>query len=170
MSNYFVGEIRMFGGNSLRTDGRSARPSVAISGTKPCTSYWDDHGGDGQTTFNLPNPASRPIHAGQGPGISQTYILGQTLGVEQVTLTTAQIPSHTHTLSGSSDIATNPSPGGNILATSSLLQPYVGIAPDANMAANAIAPSGGSTPHDNMMPFLCISFIIALSGIFPSQR
>ena len=118
-----------------------------------------------------PAEPGQPHSDSRGPGTRNQPDLypRQTLGVEQVTLTTAQIPSHTHTLSGSSDIATNPGPGGNILATSSLLQPYVGIAPDANMAANAIAPSGGSTPHDNMMPFLCISFIIALSGIFPSQ-
>jgi microcystin-dependent protein len=172
MGNPFVGEIRMFGSNFAPLGWMFCQgQTMPISENEALFQLiGTTYGGDGVSTFNLPNLASRiPIHAGQGPGISQTYILGQTLGTEQVTLSSSQMPSHNHVLVGSSDIATNPGPTGNILATSSLLQPYVGIAPDANMAPNAIAPSGGSQPHDNMVPFLCISFIISLFGIFPTQ-
>jgi microcystin-dependent protein len=95
--------------------------------------------------------------------------LGEKAGVESVTVTVNQLPNHTHALIGSSDIATDPGPKDDVLATSSLLTPYVGIAPDANMAANAIGPVGGSQPHSNMMPYLAISFIISLFGIFPRQ-
>ena len=129
------------------------------------------YGGDGQETFGLPDLQGRiPLHQGQGPGISQSYVLGQKDGVESVTLTVPQTPVHTHALIGSSSIATDPSPSDDVLATSSLMTPYVGLTPDEALAANAIGIAGGSQPHDNMMPYLVVSFIISLFGIYPTQN
>ena len=172
MSSPFIGEIRMFGGNFPPNGWMLCQgQSLAISEYDTLFNLiGTTYGGDGQTTFNLPNLSSRiPVHAGQGPGISQNYTLGEQAGVEQVTLTTQQIPNHSHTMTGSSNIATNPTPTNNVLATSSIVKPYGASVPDANLANNAIGPAGGSQPHDNMMPFLCINYIISLYGIYPSQ-
>lgn len=172
MSQPFVGEIRMFGGSFAPAGWMLCQGQLLpISENETLFNLiGTTYGGDGQATFGLPDLQGRiPIHVGQGPGISQTYQLGEQGGTESVTLSVNQIPNHTHTLIGSSDIATDPGPKDDMLATSSLLQPYVGIAPDANMAANAIGPVGGSQPHDNMMPFLVVSYIISLFGIFPHQ-
>ena len=172
MSQPFIGEIRMFGGSFAPAGWAFCNGQLMPISENDAlfTLIGTTYGGDGQETFGLPDLQGRiPLHFGQGPGISQTYQMGEKAGVESVTLSVNQLPNHTHTLIGSSDIATDPNPNGDMLATSSLLQPYVGIAPDANMAANAIGPVGGSQPHDNMMPFLAVSFIISLFGIFPTQ-
>jgi microcystin-dependent protein len=172
MSSPYVGEIRMFGGNFAPAGWAfCAGQLMPISENDTLFNLiGTTYGGDGQETFGLPDLQGRiPLHAGQGPGISQNYQLGEKAGVETVTLTTQQIPIHTHALIGSSDIGIDPSPSNDILASSSILVPYVGIQPDANMASNAIGPAGGSQPHDNMMPYLCVSFIISLFGIFPHQ-
>jgi microcystin-dependent protein len=172
MSQSYVGEIRMFGGSFAPQgwafcDGQLMQISendvlFSLIGTT--------YGGDGQETFGLPDLQGRiPLHQGQGPGITQNYLLGEKDGVESVTLTVQQTPIHTHALIGSSSIATDPSPKDDILATSSLLTPYVGLVPDATLAANAMGISGGSQPHDNMMPFLVVSFIISLFGVYPPQ-
>ncbi|GEP42654.1 tail Collar domain-containing protein [Brevifollis gellanilyticus] len=128
------------------------------------------YGGDGQETFNLPNLQGRvPIHQGTGGGL-QTYVIGESAGVESVTLNTQQIPVHTHAFLGSTAAGNNAGPSGNILATSTLVTPYNSLeTPGTNMAASAIQQVGGSQPHENMQPFLCISFIISLFGVFPSQ-
>lgn len=173
MSDPFIGEIRMFGGNFAPVGWMLCQgQSLFISDNDALFNLiGTTYGGDGQSTFNLPNLASRiPVHAGQGPDISQIYTLGEQNGVESVTLNVGQLPNHSHTLIGSSAIATNPTPTGNIVATSSILQPYVGAGPDELMAAGAIGPVGGSQPHDNMVPFLCVNYIISLFGIFPNQN
>jgi microcystin-dependent protein len=127
------------------------------------------YGGDGQETFNLPNLASRiPVHMGTGRG-GLTYQIGEMSGTEQETLTTQQIPIHTHALIGSSNNGTEATPAGNYLATSTSLQPYAQETPVANFAPVSITPVGGSQPHENTQPFLCINFIISLFGVFPSQ-
>lgn len=172
MSQPFVGEIRMFGGNFPPNGWAFCQGQLMpISENEVLFNLiGTTYGGDGQETFALPNLAGRiPIHAGKGPLVSQTYQLGEPGGVESVTVTTQQLPNHSHTWTGSSNIAKNPGPSGGVLATSSLLTPYVGIAPDGTMAAGAISPAGGSQPHDNMVPFLAVSFIISLYGIFPQQ-
>jgi microcystin-dependent protein len=172
MSDPFVGEIRMFGG-SFAPAGWALCNGQLMPISENDTLFnliGTTYGGDGQETFALPDLQGRiPLHAGKGPNVSQTYQLGEMAGVEQVTLTVNQIPSHTHAVIGTSDIATDPGPKNDTLGTSSLLTPYVGIAPDSNMAANAIGPAGGSQPHDDMMPFLVITFIISLFGIYPTQ-
>ena len=126
------------------------------------------YGGDGQSTFNLPNLQSRiPIHFGNGPD-NVTYPISQAAGTEEVTLTSQQIPVHSHVFLGSSGNGSQATPGGNLLASSTIVKPYAVETPDAPLAPNSIGPVGGSQPHDNTQPFLCINFIISLFGVFPS--
>ena len=125
------------------------------------------YGGDGQETFNLPNLQSRvPMHAGTNAG--QTFQLAETGGVESVTLTVNQIPNHTHALLGSTTIANTQTPGGNVAAAGSG-QIYTSNESLTQMSTQSISPIGGSQPHENVQPYLCISFIISLFGIFPTQ-
>lgn len=172
MPEPYVGEIRMFGGNFapngwMLCEGQTmpiAENEVLFQliGTT--------YGGDGQETFNLPNLASRvPIHMGASPS-GTTYQIGEMAGTEQETLTVQQIPSHTHPLIATSQLGNQLSPEGNLLAESAAaLQPYIEAPPTAPMNAGSVGPVGGSQPHENTQPFLCINFIISLFGVFPSQ-
>jgi microcystin-dependent protein len=166
MSEPFIGEIRMFGGNFAPAgwafcDGQLMPISendalFALIGTT--------YGGDGESTFALPNLQSRiPVH--QGPGFG----LGQPGGEEQVTLTVNQMPVHGHTLNADENSGTQLSPTHNILAQTQNPMMYRAITPGLPMNASSVLPAGGSQPHDNMLPFLVVSFIISLFGIFPSQ-
>jgi len=122
------------------------------------------YGGDGQETFALPNLQSRvPIHVGPG------FALGQSGGVETVTLTTNQIPAHSHVPQAFATAGNQNSPAGGVWAFSNSGSLYGDTAPANAFAATAIGPSGGSQPHDNMIPFLAVNFILSLFGIFPSQ-
>jgi microcystin-dependent protein len=123
------------------------------------------YGGDGTSTFALPDLRGRlPIHIGNG------FALAETGGVETVTLTVSQIPAHTHPLVAATANGTSPNPGGNFLGqTIATIQPYTVEQTTLNMNPGAIPPVGGSQPHDNYQPYLCIDFIISLFGIFPSQ-
>ncbi len=172
MSEPFVGEIRMFAGNFAPQgwafcDGQL----LAISENDALFSLLGTtYGGDGQTTFGLPDLRGRlPIHAGNGPGLSPRR-LGSTGGSESVTLTTNQLPSHTHGATGSGASGTDPNPAGNFLAGSTVVSPYVQETPDTPFAAAAITATGGSQSHMNLMPYLCVNFIIALFGIYPSRQ
>jgi microcystin-dependent protein len=111
-----------------------------------------------------------PVHAGQGPGISNTYILGESGGVETVTLSPQQMPSHSHPFLASTDNASAVNPQNNVLATTNVSKRVyaAGSAPASGMAPQSITLTGGSQPHENMQPFLCVNFIISLFGIFPS--
>ncbi|HEY0314619.1 MAG TPA: tail fiber protein [Allosphingosinicella sp.] len=172
MAQPYVGEIRMFAGNFAPAGWMFCEGQLLpISEEEVLFNLiGTTYGGDGQSTFALPNMQSRlPIHNGTRNGI--TYQLAEAAGVEQVTLTTQQIPSHTHPLIASTDGGTQPAPGGGVtaaLSPVSLYKPNV-TPPTAAMNAAAIAPDGGSQPHDNMQPYLCVNFIISLFGIFPSQ-
>ena len=128
------------------------------------------YGGDGQETFALPNLQSRiPLHMGNGPD-GVTYQLGEAAGVESVTLTTQQIPVHTHSLIGTSNGALKTGPGGNLFGTSAQVEYGTsGVSADTAFNATAISPVGGSQPHENLMPYICINYIISLFGLFPSQ-
>lgn len=127
------------------------------------------YGGDGQETFNLPNLASRvPIHMGTGPS-GVTYQIGEMAGVESVTLTTQQIPSHTHAMVASTNVAQDTTAQNKVLGQTGSALLYIQDATDTAMNPQLIAPVGGSQPHENMQPFLCINFIISLFGVFPSQ-
>jgi microcystin-dependent protein len=172
MPEPYVGEIRMFAGTFAPAGWMfcEGQPLPIAENDVLFQLIGTTYGGDGESTFNLPNLASRvPIHMGTGPD-GTTYQIGEAAGTESVTLTVQQIPIHTHTLLGSTANGTEPSPSGAVLATSTTLQPYAQISPsDASFSANSITPVGGSQPHENCQPFLCINFIISLFGRFPSQ-
>ena len=126
------------------------------------------YGGDGQETFALPNLQSRvPMHAGTNAG--QTFTLAEAAGVEEVTLTIQQIPVHTHPLLGSTTISNTQTPGGNVAAAGSG-QIYTSDELPVQMSSQSISPVGGSQPHENLQPYLCINFIISLFGIFPQPN
>jgi microcystin-dependent protein len=122
------------------------------------------YGGDGQETFALPDLGGRlPVHAGNG------FLLAETGGSEEVALTLQQTPNHSHTLVASDAIGSDPNPANNLLAESSVASMYQAAAPSAAMSPLAVSGAGGSQPHTNFQPYLCINFIISLFGIFPSQ-
>jgi microcystin-dependent protein len=122
------------------------------------------YGGDGQSTFALPNMQSRiPVHVGPG------FIQAQTGGVEGVTLTTQQIPSHSHPLLASTGLATGTTPPtNNVTGTTGGIQIYRNATPGALMSNLAVSQTGGNQPHSNFQPYLCIDFIISLFGVYPS--
>ena len=173
MGEPFIGEIRMFAG-SFPPNGWAFCNGQSMPISQNDTLYTligTTYGGDGQETFNLPDLQGRlPMHAGQGPGISQSYQLGDKSGVESVTLTTQQIPVHNHAMLASSTLAGSADPTGNILAQPPVLNLYFGDVPSVQLSAQSVLPIGGSQPHENMMPFLAISFIISLFGVFPTQN
>ena len=168
MGTPFVGEIRMFAGNFAPAGWMFCQGQLLpISENETLFQLiGTTYGGDGQSTFALPNLSSRvPIHQGSG------FTLADAAGAESVTLTTSQIPAHTHVPQASTSSVSPPnvsSPAGAVWAQS-VLNDYSTAAPSQAMNAAAIGSSGGSQPHDNMIPFLVINFIISLFGIFPSQ-
>jgi microcystin-dependent protein len=169
MSEPFVGEIRMFGGNFAPVGWALCNgQSMSISEYDVLfTLLGTTYGGDGQSTFALPDLRGRiPLHQ------SATSPLGTDQGTETVTLVSTQLPSHTHAFQGSSNAAgTEPSPSNQVLAqTSGPLDLLDTTAPDSAMAPSSVLPTGGSQAHENMQPFLCVNFIIALYGLFPSQN
>ncbi|MEO8135993.1 MAG: tail fiber protein [Betaproteobacteria bacterium] len=173
MGEPFIGEIRMFGGNFPPAGWALCQGQLmAISQNDTLfTLIGTTYGGDGQETFGIPDLQGRcPMHAGQGPGISQTYQLGEKAGVESVTLGTNQIPIHTHGFLASTGVASSLTPTNQIVAQSAQRAIYYEDTSTTNLAANSLAPAGGSQPHENMQPFLCINFIISLFGVFPSQN
>lgn len=121
------------------------------------------YGGDGQNNFALPNLQSRvPVHVGPG------FALGQSGGAETVTLTTSQIPAHSHVPQGAAAGGQN-SPPGNVWGKSATINLFASGPASLAMNPAAIGAAGGGQPHDNMLPFLVVNFIISLFGIFPSQ-
>lgn len=172
MGEPYVGEIRMFGGNFAPVGWMFCQgQTLPISENEVLFQLiGTTYGGDGQETFNLPDLQGRaPMHMGQGPGITQNYVEGESAGVESVTLTTSQIPIHNHMLVGSTDIANSANPGNSILARSGQVNAFINASPTNQMSPQSLSPDGGNQPHDNMQPYLCISFIISLFGVFPSQ-
>jgi microcystin-dependent protein len=126
------------------------------------------YGGDGESTFAVPNLAgSVPVHQGQGSGLSNR-VIGETGGVSSVTLTTQQLPAHNHAILATQNLGNSSNAGGQVLATGTNVSMFRVIAPNVPMAPNVLSPSGGSQPHENLMPYLAVNFIISLFGIFPS--
>lgn len=167
----YVGEIRMFAGNFAPNGWMFCEgQTMPISENEVLFQLiGTTYGGDGQETFNLPNLASRvPIHMGTGPD-GTTYQIGEMAGTEQETLTVNQIPVHSHPLLASTAIGTSNTASGNVTSQSVSVKMYVAEQPTASMNPNAVTPAGGSQPHENTQPFLCINFIISLFGLFPSQ-
>lgn len=166
MAQPYVGEIRMFAGNFAPAGWMFCEGQLL-----PISEYetlfnliGTTYGGDGQSTFALPDLRGRiPIHFGGG------FTLAETGGVEEITLTLSQIPSHNHNLIASTDSG-NLSNQGNYLAAGQDVQVYAaGVTPDTLSHTSSIASTGGSQPHTNFMPYLCVDYIISLYGIFPSQ-
>ncbi len=168
MTQPFVGEIRMFGG-SFAPNGWAfcnGQPLPISENEVLFQLIGTTFGGDGEQTFNLPDLRGRvPIHQNNNAG----FTLGDAAGVEEVTLTTQQIPVHTHNLLASLDVASTNNPSNQVLAQDAFVgaDPYQSASPTVNMAASAISPIGGSQPHTNFQPYLCITYIISLFGIYP---
>ena len=166
MAQPYVGEIRMFAGNFAPAGWMFCEGQLL-----PISEYetlfnliGTTYGGDGQSTFALPDLRGRiPINFGNG------FTLAETGGAETITLTVSQIPAHSHALLATTTVATQQNPGGNVVAEASLFSPYITIPPTAAMAPASGGSTGGSQPHDNFQPYLCVDFIISLFGIFPSQ-
>jgi microcystin-dependent protein len=164
MAQPFVGEIRMFGGNFAPAGWMFCEGQLLpISENETLFNLiGTTYGGDGQSTFALPDLRGRlPIHQGNG------FILAETGGVEEVTLTLQQIPSHTHALLGSTNPASSQTPASNVVGKSTQVDLFINAQPADAMNSNAITPVGGSLPHTNFQPYLCVDFIISLFGIFP---
>ncbi|RNB89479.1 phage tail protein [Brevibacillus fluminis] len=166
----YVGEIRMFGGNFPPVGWAFCDGQILpISGNEALyTLLGTTYGGDGVTTFALPDYRGRiPVNNGVNPRTGTNYPLGQLGGTETVTLTTSNLPPHTHAVNVSSQEGTIDTPSGSFFAKN--VQAYSTAAPTAQMASGTISATGGSQPHDNMMPYLPVSYIIALEGAFPSS-
>jgi microcystin-dependent protein len=177
VSDQFVAEIRVFAGNFPPNgwafcDGQllpiSQNPALfSLLGTT--------YGGNGTSNFALPNfQGSAPMQQGQGPGLSD-YVLGQSGGEQSVTLLTTELPTHTHVAMADTGPGTQTSPAGGVWAEArkgknptDRYAPSAGTA-NVSMSGSALTPAGGNQPHNNMQPYLCLTFIIALTGIFPSR-
>lgn len=171
MSEPFVGEIRMFAGNfAPRGWSYCDGQLLAVSSNDALFSLLGTYyGGDGTTTFGLPDLRGRvPVHAGSGPGLSPRS-QGARGGVENVMLTEQQLPPHSHDQLASPTAGDRTSPSGNVIAGRLGDPTFVASAPDTDMAATAIGNSGANQAHTNLMPTTCVNFIIALFGIYPSR-
>lgn len=173
MSTPYIGEIRMFGGNFAPAGWAFCNGvTMAIAENDVLFNLiGTTYGGDGQETFNLPNLCGRiPIHQGQGPGISQNYIIGEVSGVESVTLTVQQIPAHNHNMLASASPGYLASPANGTPAKHRDYRAFADAGPgSASMNAQTLGVAGGNQPHENMPPYLCVSFILSLFGVFPTQ-
>ena len=168
MAQPYVGEIRMFAGNFAPAGWMFCEGQLLpISENETLFNLiGTTYGGDGQSTFALPDLRGRiPIHMGGG------FTLAETGGVETVTLTVGQIPAHSHPALGSSNPGTGTAPAGNVLCnlTGATNAGYGTDNPQTNLSPQSLSSVGGSQPHNNFQPYLCIDFIISLFGIFPSQ-
>jgi microcystin-dependent protein len=166
MAQPYVGEVRMFAGNFAPAGWMFCEGQLL-----PISEYetlfnliGTTYGGDGQSTFALPDLRGRiPLHMGNG------FTLAETGGAETITLTVPQIPAHSHPYLATTNVGSQVNLNGQVVAQSPQIKMYIEDVPDGTMAAGAIGSTGGSQPHDNFMPYLCVDFIISLFGIFPSQ-
>ena len=169
MGNPYIGELRIFAGNFAPRDWAFCDGST-LSISQYETLYaliGTTYGGDGISTFQLPDLRGRiPIHVGTDPsGIN--YVLGQRAGTESVTLLQTQLPQHGHIVMGAS-AGGSTDPTGRTYGSGQDL--FSSAAPSVAMSPNMVQPAGSSQPHENRMPFQCINYIIALYGVFPSRN
>ncbi|MEO8275578.1 MAG: tail fiber protein [Thermoanaerobaculia bacterium] len=165
MAQPYVGEVRMFAGNFAPAGWMFCEGQLL-----PISEYetlfnliGTTYGGDGQSTFALPDVRGRiPIHQGN------SFILAETGGAEETTLSVNQLPAHSHPFLASSGPATASTPIGNLVAESATISIYIQDVSNSNFSPSAITSVGGSQPHSNFQPYLCVDFIISLFGIFPS--
>ncbi len=166
MSQPYVGEIRLFAGN-FAPDGWAFCDGQLLSIAQNTALFeliGTLYGGDGQTTFALPDLRGRvPVHQGGG------YLVGESGGAETVTLSAPQMPPHAHALFASTSAASAAHGPSEVPGSSAAMKFYGGGAPTMAMDANALAAVGGNQPHDNMPPFVAINYIVSLFGVFPSQ-
>ena len=170
MGEPYVGEIRMFAGNFAPAGWMLCQgQTLPISENETLFNLiGTTYGGDGQETFQLPDLQSRvPIHMGTSKG-GITYQLAEAAGTEQETLTVQQIPNHTHALTCSTAAGAVNNPANQVIAASPSVKLFIEDTTDSTLSANSVTPQGGSQPHENCQPFLCINFIISLFGVFPS--
>lgn len=175
MASPYLAEISLFAGNFAPRGYAICNGQVLsiAQNTALFSLLGTTYGGNGTTNFALPDLQGRlPLHFGQGPGLSNRD-LGEKGGAETVTLIPPQLPGHNHTVSyGAGSAADSPSPLGRYPAVPASGTPYSGTT-GAQMAAGtsaSLAASGGGQPHNNMMPSLCVNFIIAMQGVFPSRN
>jgi len=165
MAQPYVGEIRMFAGNFAPAGWMFCEGQLLpISENETLFQLiGTTYGGDGQSTFALPDLRGRiPIHQGNG------FILAETGGAEEITLTVNQIPAHSHPFLASTNVSQDTSPLTKTVGQSGTALLYIQDTADSNMSPQAVSSVGGSQPHTNFQPYLCIDFIISLFGIFPS--
>ena len=171
MSSPYIGEIRIFAGNFAPAGWAfcDGSPQPIAENDALFTLIGTTYGGDGESTFNLPDLQGRvPLHNGILSG--NTFQIGEKSGVESVTLTAPQMPTHTHPLLAADVQGTLQSPGNSVTARSHTANVFLYVEnPAGDPMAPAIGALGGSQPHENHMPFLCINFIISLFGVFPTQ-
>ena len=173
MATAYIGEVRLFGGTFAPLGWHFCDGSlISIADNSALYNLiGTTYGGDGQSTFGLPDMRGRAlIHQGTGAGLSP-YVMGQRIGVENVTLTTATMPAHPHSFAGTNTAGNTPTPGptAELAATPTGFNIYDGTGTATTLSTRAVTNSGGSVPHDNRQPYLAISYIIALEGIYPSQ-
>lgn len=173
MSSPFVAEIRIFPFNFPPTGWAFCNGQLMpISQNTALFSLLGTfYGGDGKSTFALPNlQGMAPVMWGQGAGLSE-YFLGQSSGTESVTLLDSEMPAHNHFMQASSDQSDvqQPSPVRSLARSQPGFAYISGVAPNATLAFEALTPAGGSLPHNNMMPYLTLNFCIALQGVFPPR-
>jgi microcystin-dependent protein len=165
MAQPYVGEIRMFAGNFAPAGWMFCEGQLLpISENETLFQLiGTTYGGDGQSTFALPDLRGRlPLHQGNG------FILAESGGAEEITLTVNQIPAHSHPFLASTSIANQTAPTNNVVAQSAAADLYIEDNPNVSLSPVSIGPVGGSQPHNNFQPYLCVNFIISLFGIFPS--
>lgn len=172
MGQPFVGEIRIFAGNFAPAGWQFCQGQLlAISENETLFQLiGTTYGGDGQTTFGLPDLQGRiPIHQGARTG-GDAYQLAEKAGAETVTLSTNQVPAHSHPLTAASTPGTIASPHNAVFAAHRDHKVFANTtAPTGNFPPSMVASAGGGQPHDNLPPYLCVNFIISLFGIYPSQ-
>ncbi|MCO7227296.1 phage tail protein [Pleionea sp. CnH1-48] len=172
MSDAYIGEIRMFAGNfAPRSWALCDGQIMAISQNDALFSLLGTtYGGDGRTSFALPDLRGRvPINYGTGPGL-QPYGLGQQYGVERVTLATSQIPSHNHPMQAALNDVSSPNPSSQILGqTPADFYHEYEQGRESEFSEHAVQNTGASQAHSNLMPSLCVNFIIALFGLYPPR-
>jgi microcystin-dependent protein len=174
LSDQFVAEIRIFGGNFAPKGWAMCNGQLlAISQNTALFSLLGTYyGGDGKSNFALPNlQGTAPLQQGQSPGLSQ-YYLGQAGGEQAVTLITSEMPSHRHSAGATTTVGDQLSPSATVPAIPGQTRGAVAYAKgtaDTTLAPKALGVSGGSLPHNNMPPFLVLNFIIALQGIYPPR-
>ncbi|AFD27229.1 phage tail protein [Deinococcus gobiensis] len=170
MSDPYIGEIRMFGGN-FAPEGWQLCNGSSLSISEYGVLFQligTTYGGDGQTTFKVPDLRGRwPVHQGSLAGVSTP--LGQAAGSESVPLLLSQMPSHTHALKATASAATTANPTGATLAQTTPASLYLDDNPGVSLAGQALGMAGGGQPHENRSPYLAVNFIISLYGIYPSQ-